>query len=171
MPSPRTVAACCLAVLALGLGGAACGGSSGPSQEEQQAARDWRTGFSRWGNDMISALNGISILFSNASTVDLLQRRDARTVGRLARFEQQLSTCGSRVRGLGEPPETLARAREEALLACTNLERGSRQVRRGVTDWQDGRGIDGIDLATNTLGAGQDGIARARAELTKPRDE
>jgi hypothetical protein len=62
---------------------------------------------------MISALNGISILFSNASTVDLLQRRNARVVGRLARYEQQLATCGDRVRGLGAAPETLARARAE----------------------------------------------------------
>jgi hypothetical protein len=172
MPQVRTAAASLLALVALGLGGTACGGGTkAPSEAEQKAEAQWRTGFSRWGNDMIAALNGISILFSSPGTVDQLQRREARTIARLAAFERRLATCGARVRGLGAAPENLVGVREEALRACVNLERGSRQVRRGVTDWQNGRGIDGIDVATNTLGAGQDGILRARAELRAPRDE
>jgi len=169
MPPLRSAAA--LLLVAIVLGAAGCGGSSGPSQEDRQSEQRWRSGFGRWGNDMVAALNGISVLFSNPSFVDRLQRGDARTSARLATYERRLDTCGSRVRALGDAPEALAQAREDALRACVLLERGSRQVRRGVTEWQGGRGIDGIDAATNTLGVAQDEIQRARGALGSAPDE
>jgi len=119
MSPVKLAAACLLAFLALGAAG--CGGSSGPSEAEQQAAQRWRAGFSRWGNDMLTALNGISVLFSNATHVDRLQRGDARTTARLAALEQRLATCGDRIRGLGVAPDELTAAREEALRECDSL--------------------------------------------------
>jgi len=167
----KCAVACLLALVALGFGGAACGGSSGTSQARQQAEQRWRTGLNRWGNDMVAALNGISLLFSNATFVDRLQRGDASTTARLAGYERRLATCGARVRGLGDAPDGFADAHDEALRACVSLERGARQVRRGIVQWQSGRGIDGIDAATNTLGFGQDLVQRARAELNAAPDE
>ena len=114
---------------------------------------------------MVGALNGISVLFSDAGNVDKLQRGQPRAIARLARLERTLRSCGAAVRRLGPAPDAFAQTRKEALRTCVSLERGAREVKTGIEAWQNGLGIDGIDRATETLSTGQDGIGRTRAEL------
>jgi hypothetical protein len=161
----RTAAAIGLIALACALGGAACGGSSKEETAGQQTEARWRNGLTRWSNDMLGALNGISLLFSTPRRVDQLQRGEATTSAALVRFERELSGCSAQVNRLGPPPSGLELAQAVALRACTELEQGSTLVRQGVADWQGGLTQAGINAATSTLGAGQDGVARARLEL------
>jgi hypothetical protein len=120
---------------------------------------------------MVAALNTISLLFANARSVDLLQRRDARTNATLERLEVRLEGCSARVRRLGPAPEALAAARRYALRACASLEKGSRLVHSGVEAWQNGLGMDTLNRGTELLGAGQEALVLARSKLKEQAPE
>ena len=156
---------------AVAAAGTGCGGG-GPSQEEraaeqaeQRAQTQWRNGLTRWSNQMISALIAISVMFSDVHTVDLLQRGDALVAARLDRLERKLAGCTSAVERLGPPPELYEPAHRQALRACGNLEKGTRQVRAGIAEWQQGLTQAALNEATATLGEGQSGVLRARTQL------
>jgi hypothetical protein len=166
-------AAAVLAALACGLGVAACGG--GASAEEQAAVERaqarWQTGVPKWRTDMVRALNEISLMLSNATTVGRLQAGDARAVGQLTRFEHTLEGCAAAIRRLGPAPGELQPVRVLALRTCRNLANGARLVHDGVADWQAGRGGKSIDSANLALGNGQNGIEHVRSQLQSALDD
>ena len=160
-------AAVALAALACGLLGTACGGGASEEQaaSDGQAQARWQTGLTRWSDDMIRALNGISVLLAHAASVDRLKSGEPRTSARLARFERTLAGCRAVIARLGSPPNALAAVRQRALRACASLESGARLMRDGVVVWRNGGGIGALDRAYYVLGSGQSGIAHVRADL------
>ncbi len=168
----RHAVALALAAAVLGFGVTGCGGADSSSERATEAAQtQWRSGLTKWSNEMIRALNGISVLFSTPRTVELLQRRDQRTNARLERLQETLEGCAAKVRRLGPAPEPLAEARRYAIRACSALERGSRLVRAGVEEWQNGLGMEHLNEGTELLGTGQEAIVLARIRLKAPAPE
>jgi hypothetical protein len=169
-PLPRRLtlsAAVALAALVCGFGAAGCGGGS--SEEEQAAERRaqarWEAGVPRWRTQMLDTLNELSLMLSNAETVERLQRGHARTLAQIDRFEDRLEGCSQVIRRLGAAPGPLAPVRAEALATCRSLERGAGLVREGIVDWQQGRGNRLLDDANVALGSGQRGLDRTRRQL------
>jgi hypothetical protein len=163
------VTAGALLAAVLVIGATACGGDSAAdraaARAERQAQANWRSGLVQWSNDMIQALNGLSLLFSSADATTLLLRRDEGTTARLERLATTLDGCRTQVTRLGPAPEPFATARRYALRACASLENGSLLVRTGVVAWQNGLGMDKINQGTDLLGTGQAALVRARSEL------
>jgi len=154
-----------LAALACGLGTAACGGGGTSKATLEAAQTRWQDGVPRWRKEMVEALDQISVLLSSPQTVDLLRHRDTRTTARLARLEQTLESCMTRVRRFGEAPGVLAPVLREAVRACRALDHGAHLVHDGVAKWQVGNRSADISLANVALGNGQSRIERVRAEL------
>jgi hypothetical protein len=156
-----------LTALAVGLGVSACGGGASDEERaaEHAAQERWEAGVPRWQAKMVGALNQISVMLSNAATVDRLRSGDARTTARLDRHDQTLLGCSATIEQLGVAPGELEHVREQALRTCQALERGARFVHDGVANWQIGSGSAMINRANVALGNGQHGIERVRALL------
>jgi hypothetical protein len=159
-----------LALVCLSL--AACGGGGGGSHETTQATKaeqariaHWSAGLRRWGAGMRAAINGLSVVFSSPADVEAIQAGSKRTRTILHRYETVLGACSAGVRRLGPAPARLVIARREALNACTSLERGAGLVRRGITQIENGLGVDLLSASSEPLGAGEDGVRRALLDL------
>jgi hypothetical protein len=165
--SPAYIAAVALTALACGVGTSACGGG-GTSEDDQAAQARWQSGVPRWRHDMLAALNQISLMLSNADTLDDLHRGKKQALDQLGRHEAKLETCADAIEQLGEAPGDLDTVRREALRACRALTRGASLVRDGVTAWQAGiRSNRDINRANTALGNGQRGIDRVRRQLNE----
>jgi hypothetical protein len=155
-------------VLALGLGVSGCGGASTSvttSAAQDRAIVSYRAGLTRWGRQMIGALNGLSVLFSSRTAVQQIEAGE-HTVGvKLGRLESALEGCTVVVRALGPPPAVFAVARRHALRACASLERGAKLVHQGVKEFQGGLGADRFTEAAAPLNDGQGDIGLVRSEL------
>lgn len=159
-------------VLAVGLVASGCGG--GPRggvttmSAQDRAIASYRTGLRRWGQQMIGALNGMSLLFSTPKAVQQIEAAQ-RTVGaKLERFERTLAGCTAAIERLGPPPGAFVVVRRHALHACENLEKGAALVKQGVKDFQTGLGADRFTEASGPLNDGQGGIGLVRSELKLP---
>jgi hypothetical protein len=156
------------AVALLALMVAACGGNAAKQQQQTAdaaAAAHWRIGLTHWGATMVSAIDGISLVFSNPASVRGLQSGDKRTIARIDRLEHTLLGCTSALERIGPVPVALAASRREAQLACASLERGATLVRLGITQVQRGLGVDLLNRSSAPLGAGQEAIRRAKLDL------
>jgi hypothetical protein len=168
--SVRKVAVLALGLGALGLGATGCGNSAAKKQAavaQAQADAQWRTGLAAWHKSMLGALNGMSILFSSAGPVQLLQASDRKVGARLAGYDETLAGCSAMVEALGPAPADLVEARKTALRACKNLEQGAKLVEAGVKQLQHGLGVTLFDDATTPLSAGQDGMVVAASEARR----
>jgi hypothetical protein len=156
-------------VLVGGLGASSCGGGSGRGDKsraaEERAIASYGAGLQRWGRQMIGALNGMSLLFSNPEAVQQLAGSKRVVGARLDRFERTLAGCTTVVKRLGPPPEALVVIHRHALRACARLEKGARLVRLGVRDFQTGLGFDRFTQATGPLNDGQGDIGLVKSEL------
>ena len=167
-------AAVILAGLALGLGAPACGGGGASKEEraaQQRAQERWQQGVPRWRTQMLHALNGISLMLSNAKSVSRLQSGNQQATAQLGTLERELSDCSASIKRLGLAPGKLADVRRVALATCRSLERGAQLVHEGVADWQIGNGGRQINSANVALGNGQHGIERVRAHLKTALDD
>ena len=134
-------------------------------QATAKAIHTYRAGLTRWGREMIGALNGLSILFSSPTAVQQIEAGD-RAVGlKLVRFERALAACTTTVRALGPPPTVYELVHSHALRACTSLEKGARLVKQGVREFQSGLGVDRFTEAAGPLNDGQGDIGLVRSEL------
>jgi hypothetical protein len=159
-------AAVALTAIACGLGAAACGGGGGRSEDEQAAQARWQAGVPEWRNDMVGALNQLSLMLSSPQTVDDLHLGKPAAMARLARHEQSLESCAATIEGFGDAPGVLEAVRREALQACRALARGAELVRDGVAAWRAGiRSNRDINRANTALGNGQRRVARASSQL------
>ena len=158
MPT-RRAAALTLLILVLGMGLAACGGGhAGKAATTAATARAderWRAGLTRWHERMLDALDGMSILFSRAKPVQLLEAGDRKTGARLTSYSTTLAGCSTSLETLGPAPVELAAAQRAARQACSSLERGARLVVQAVEALQGGRGFALFDRASVPLGDGQ----------------
>ena len=149
---------------------AGCGGGgsgSNTAARDKAAAARWASGLHAWGNGMNHVIDGISILFSQPADVRGIQAGSHRVGVLLARYEQTLANCSSRVQRLGAAPATLELARKEALHACVSLERAARLIRNGVREFQHGLGPDVLNSTSDPLSAGQDGVRRALLDTSQ----
>jgi hypothetical protein len=156
-----------LVVLAFVLGTTGCGDSAKKKEAaaaQARAAAHWRAGLVLWRKEMLGALNGISLLFSNKDSVQLLLAADPKTGARLDGYDATLAGCSAVISGLGPAPVELADARRSALQACASLETGARLVRAGMKDLQGGLGSDVVSRATVPLSAGQNELDVAASE-------
>src|SRR5713101_6059648 len=94
--------AAALIVLAL----AGCGGHAVKTQQPTAAETHWRSGLVSWGTNMKQAINGISVLFSQPSSVRAIEGGEHRTAVKLGRFEDALSGCAAAIQRLGDAPAT-----------------------------------------------------------------
>jgi hypothetical protein len=165
LSTPTTIM---LSALAIAFGTAACGGG-GPPAEERAAERDalvrWQGGLTRWRADMLGALNGISVLLSDARSVDRLHAGDEATVAQLHRLEARLSGCRAAIARLGAVPELLAPVREGALRACRSLRKGAELLRNDFSTWRAGPGGPATSGATESLSDGQRGVEHVQVAL------
>jgi hypothetical protein len=157
----RRLFAAAWTVLAL----AACGGHTVKTQQPTAAETQWRSGLVSWGASMTQALNGISVLFSQPSSVRAIEGGDDRMAVKIGRLEDKLSGCLVALRRLGDAPAIFAAARHEALRACTALQRGAALIRAGVRQIQHGLGFDLLARSSDALAAGQDGVRRAKLDV------
>ena len=153
--------AAALIVLAL----AACGGHGVKKQQPTAAETHWRSGLVTWGASMTQAVNGISVLFSQPSSVRAIEGGERRTAVKLGGFEDTLSGCGAALRRLGDAPAAFSAARRDALRACAALQQGAALIRAGVRQIQHGLGFDLLSRSSDALIAGQDGVRRAKLDL------
>jgi hypothetical protein len=160
-------AAVALTAIACGLGAVACGGGGGGRSEDEQAAQArWEAGVSEWRNDMVAALNELSLMLSSAQTVDDLHLGRRAALAKLARHEQTLESCTTTIEGFGDAPGALGSVRKEALKACHALSRGAELVRDGVAAWRAGiRSNRDINRANTALGNGQRRLQRVSRQL------
>ena len=156
-----------LVLLTLLVAAAACGGGGGKqgNTAEARAVVHWRAGLVRWNRQMIAALNGLSVLFSQPGPVTRLAASDPDTGARFASLDGTLADCSARVSALGPAPPGLEVARRLALRACVNLERGARLARAGVSSLQRGLGSIALDRATEPLSTGQNELSAAATAL------
>jgi hypothetical protein len=157
-----------LSALVLTLGTAACGGGGSSAEEqasERQALTRWQGGLTRWRADMLGALNGISILLSDAQSVDRLHAGDERTIAKLHRLEARLSGCRAAIARLGAVPELLAPVRAGALRACRSLRKGAELLRGDFSTWRAGPGGPATSGATESLSDGQRGVEHVQVAL------
>lgn len=125
----------------------------------------WSGGLRRWGSDIQSALDGISVLFSRQAALDAIESRRSLTHAALVRYERTLTGCTATVRRLGVPPAGFAVARRDALRACVSLEKGAQLVQKTVREIERGLTPDLLTVAGDSLGAGEDGVRRALLDL------
>ena len=144
---------------------AACGGHTVKKQQPTAAETQWRSGLVSWGASMTQAINGISVLFSQPSSVRAIEGGDRRMAVKLGRFEDTLSGCSAALRRLGDAPATFAAARHDALRACAALQQGAALIRAGVRQTQHGLGFDLLARSSDALAAGQDGVRRAELDV------
>jgi len=154
-----------LVVMLAGCGGGGAGTKA--SAQEKAAAARWAHGLHAWGTGMTHVIDGISIIFSQPADVRGIQAGSHRVGVLLARYEQTLGGCSSRVRRLGAAPASLELARKEALHACISLERAARLIRNGVREFQHGLGPDVLNSTSDPLSAGQDGVRRALLDTSQ----
>jgi hypothetical protein len=165
----RPLAALVLVCLLAGLLSAGCGSGGGAASTQATAAeRAWQVGLRGWSREMLGALDGMSRLFASPSAVRGIEGSQPKFDGELAVFEATLGGCTDRVRRLGPPPSRFQRAHEDALRACTSLERGAKLVIAGVKEVQGGRGYDVFGEATDPLSTGQSEVVLAKSELVSP---
>ena len=158
----RSLPAAALVVVAL----AACGGHTAKTTPPPTAAEThWRSGLVKWGATMRSAIDGISVIFSQPSSVRGVESGDRRTAVRLHRLEETLSSCAAAIQKLGEAPTTFAGAHQQALRACAALQHGSALIRAGVRQVQHGLGFDLLTQSSDALTTGQDSVRRALLDL------
>ena len=112
-------AAVVLTALACGLAAAACGG--GTSQADRAAQARWQAGVPRWHDEMVGALNQISLMLSNPQTVEDLHKGKAPALAQLDRYERRLEGCADTIGRFGEAPGDLEAVRKEAMRACHAL--------------------------------------------------
>jgi hypothetical protein len=159
-----------VAVLVIGLGASGCGGASG-SEATSTAARDraiasYRAGLRTWGQQMITALNDMSVLFSTQASVARIETADTAVDAKLDRLERTLTGCTAAIERLGRPPVVFVPARLHALRACVSLEKGAKLVELGVKEFRGGLGVQRFTDAAGPLGDGQDDIGVVRSELS-----
>jgi hypothetical protein len=154
-----------LAAASIVLALAACGGNAAKKQQPTAAETHWRSGLVSWGASMTRAINGISVLFSQPSSVRAIESGDRRIAAKLRRFEGTLSGCGAAIGRLGAPPPALATARDEARRACAALQQGAALVRAGVRQVQHGQGFDLLTRSSDALAAGQESLRRALLDV------
>jgi hypothetical protein len=158
----RRLPAAALIVLAV----AACGGHTAKTPPPPTAAEShWRSGLVKWGASMRSAIDGVSVIFSQPSSVRGVESGDRRTAVKLRRLENALSGCATAIQKLGEAPATFAVAHHQALRACAALQHGSALIRAGVRQVQHGLGFDLLTQSSDALATGQDGVRRALLDL------
>src|SRR5262249_54866303 len=155
-------AAVALTALACGLGAAACGGASA---DDKAAQTRWQQGVPRWHDEMVNALNQISVMLSSPRTVENLHNGKAGALAQLDRYESRLEGCADAIGKLGEAPGDLEPVRKEAMKACHALTRGAGLVRDGVNGWQVGMGGRAINRANVALGNGQRAVERVKSRL------
>jgi hypothetical protein len=153
--------AAALIVLAL----AACGGHTAKKQVPTAAEAHWRSGLVSWGASMRQAINGISVLFSQPSSVRGVESGDRRTAAKLRGFEDRLSGCAAAIQQLGDAPTTFTTARHEALRACAALQHGAALIRAGVRQIQHGLGVELLTRSSEALTVGQDSVRRALLDV------
>ena len=124
-----------LVLLTLLVAAAACGGGGGSMDTaEARAVVHWRAGLVRWNRQMIAALNGLSVLFSQPGPVTRLAASDPGTGARFASLDGTLADCSARVSALGPAPPGLevARTARTARLHEPRTRSAPRQGRRVV---------------------------------------
>jgi hypothetical protein len=114
---------------------------------------------------MTHAIDELSVLFSEQTSMAGIQHGDAALVARVTASEATLLDCRKRVVGLGRAPGQFTRAHLDALLACRDLELGATLVRDGVRRLQMGLGAGALGQSSEPLGSGQDALQRVRLEL------
>ncbi len=159
-----------LGLLTLLVAAAACGSGGGKQVDtaEARAVLHWRAGLVRWNRQMIAALNGLSVLFSEPGPVARLAASDPATGAKFASLDETLADCSARVSALGPAPPGLEVAHDIALRACVSLERGARLARAGVSSLQRGLGSIALDRATEPLSTGQSELSAAATALRSP---
>jgi len=168
----RRGAALTLAILALALGGSACGGAGSAktttaTAAERAAAVQWRAGLVRWQRSMSTALTGISVVFSTGVELVDLQSHGTRASRSLLHYEHTLATCTSTIRQLGQAPEAFGQARVYALTACGTLERGEKLVEAAVRDVRSKRpSLNPLGAASDVLSTGESEMKSAGVALT-----
>ena len=166
----RHGAAFTLAILALALGTSACGGSAAEQTTTSAAVRTaeahWRAGLLRWHRSMLGALNGISIVFSTDAGVAALQTSGTRGYRELTRDEHALATCSIILGRLGPAPESFAAARNYAVKACANFEKGEKLVEAAVREVRNSTPLDPLQAATGPLSTGESEMNAATVALT-----
>jgi hypothetical protein len=163
----RTVTGMTVA-LAIALSASGCGGGQSATQTtaaQQRAVAVYHAGLQRWATQMIRALNGMSVLFSTPKAVRQLEAGEHAVGVKLAGYERTLARCTVVLKSLGAAPSRFVVIRRHALHACANLERGAALVKRGVEEFQGGRGVAGFDTAAAPLNDGQLDIGLVRSEL------
>jgi hypothetical protein len=163
----RQVAALALALPALALGAAACGGSGGSSTkttaaQQRIAENHWRSGFMLWRRATPNALDGISVIFSTQAALDGIRRPGTHLSSTLVLFEATLIGCSETIHRLGPVPDVFATAGRYAVRACKSLEKGEHEVEGVVGSLRRGGGFDTLDPLS---GAG-DLLSTGQAELT-----
>ena len=162
----RRAAVVALAVPALALGAAACGGNSAKTKtdvaREHAAEVRWRAGIMRWRNSTQRALNGISILFATDGALSELDSTSSQASASLAAFEQILARCSDTISRLGPVPTVFAPSGRYAKRACASLEQGVHAVDDVVRKVRNGGELDTLDPLS---GAG-DLLSSGQAELT-----
>ena len=157
----RRLPAAALIVVAL----AACGGHTAKKPQPTAAETHWRSGLVSWGASMRHAINGISVLFSQPSSVRAIEGGERRTAVKLGRLEATLSGCSAALQRLGDVPPTFATAHHEALRACAALQQGAALIRAGVRQTQHGLGVDLLTRSSDALAAGEDSVRRAELDV------
>ncbi len=120
-----------------------------------------------WGASMTRAIDGISLIFSQPSSVRGVESGDRRTAVKLHRLENALSGCAAAIQKLGEAPATFAGAHRQALRACAALQHGSALIRAGVRQVQHGLGFDLLTQSSDALATGQDSVRRALLDINQ----
>jgi hypothetical protein len=152
------------ALVALAL--VACGGHAAKKQQQSTAAEThWRSGIVSWSTSMTQAINGLSVLFSQPSSVRAIEGGEPRMAVKLRRLEDTLTGCAAAIQRLGDAPATFAAAHHEALRACAALQQGSALVRAGVRQIQHGLGFDLLTRSSDALASGQDSVRRVKLDL------
>jgi hypothetical protein len=161
------MAARVLALTLLVLALAACGSNDAHKSQSNaaRAAAQWSGGLRHWGSRITDAIDGISLLFSQPSSVRGIQAGNLRIGAMLAKYERTLAACSARVERLGTPPASLVLAKREALHACISLERAAVLIRKGIAAFQHGLGPELLNGTGDPLTAGEDGIRRALLDL------